>query len=92
MTSLNITPKGIENYLHNLTACEGEWCVIHNPSDHRMKDWPINIRTESALAERICPHGVGHPDPDSLAWIARAFGQEYANAYGVHGCDGCCLR
>jgi hypothetical protein len=29
--------------------------------------------------ERICPHGVGHPDPDDV------FATDT-----VHGCDGCC--
>ena len=50
-----------------------------------MKDWPLNLR-ESMLMERICSHGIGHPDPDSLAWMERN-GRE---GYGVHGCDGCC--
>lgn len=36
--------------------------------------------------ERICPHGVGHPDPDSLAYLD-AVGVKGA---GIHGCDGCC--
>jgi hypothetical protein len=29
--------------------------------------------------ERICDHGVGHPDPD-----------EFMADVWVHGCDGCC--
>jgi hypothetical protein len=34
--------------------------------------------------ERICPHGIGHPDPDDPA---------FKNPIeGVHGCDGCCSR
>ena len=52
-----------------------------------MKDWPLNLR-ESMLMERICSHGIGHPDPDSLAWMERN-GRE---GYGVHGCDGCCQK
>lgn len=32
--------------------------------------------------ERICPHGVGHPDPDEI--------DLEVNAKGIHGCDGCC--
>jgi hypothetical protein len=32
--------------------------------------------------ERVCPHGVGHPDPDDINVI---LGPEK-----VHGCDGCC--
>lgn len=38
------------------------------------------------LLERRCEHGVGHPDPDCVAWLNSV----YSNAWGVHGCDGCC--
>lgn len=52
-----------------------------------MKDWPMNIRIDrGALTERMCPHGIGHPDPDSLAWMKRSG----SNDNGIHGCDGCC--
>lgn len=64
-------------------ACEGEHCTIHNPSDHRMRDWPI-----ARGGERVCPHGIGHPDPDYLAWRRRVTGG--STGAGVHGCDGCC--
>jgi hypothetical protein len=36
--------------------------------------------------ERICPHGIGHPDPDDMAYW-KSIGEE---SMGVHGCDGCC--
>lgn len=75
--------------LHSKYACRGEWCVIHNPSDHHMKDWPRILR-ESALVERQCTHGIGHPDPDSIAFFRRVRGEERAAALQVHGCDGCC--
>jgi hypothetical protein len=60
-----------------------------------MQEWPIIIRMDRrALAERECVHGVGHPDPDSLAWLARTYGQDEEEAFyeGIHGCDGCCGR
>jgi hypothetical protein len=38
--------------------------------------------------ERICPHGVGHPDPDDAAYHIR-IGQGYKT---IHGCDGCCRQ
>jgi hypothetical protein len=72
---------------HNKEACEGEHCPIHNPSDHHMKDWPTNIRHDrGCLTERMCKHGVGHPDPDSLDWWDRIGHTDD----GTHGCDGCC--
>lgn len=68
-------------------GCE-ERCVIHNPSDHVMKDFPTNWRADRGLMERICPHGVGHPDPDDLAFKKTV--DPDAKHWGVHGCDGCC--
>lgn len=74
--------------IHPESTCEGEFCCFHNPSDHHMRDWPRNVRLDKgALTERICPHGVGHPDPDSLAWLVRVSGEDH---WGVHGCDGSC--
>jgi len=72
---------------HNKKACAGQACCIHNPSKHHMVDWPLVLR-ESTLMERKCPHGIGHPDPDSLAWMER----NGRKGYGVHGCDGCCQK
>lgn len=62
--------------------CEGEHCTIHNPSDHHMNTWPI-----ARGGERVCPHGIGHPDPDYLAWLNRV---QPDNSGDIHGCDGCC--
>ena len=72
---------------HNKKACAGQACCINNPSKHHMVDWPLVLR-ESTLMERKCPHGIGHPDPDSLAYFKR-IGME---GFGVHGCDGCCQK
>lgn len=75
----------LEN-VHPATVCVGRPCVLHNPSDHHMRDWKLLWRDDRHMMERICSHGVGHPDPDDLAWHIRN-GREYQ---GVHGCDGCC--
>jgi hypothetical protein len=94
---------------HNEMQCDGEPCVVHNPSDHHMKTWPIVYRMDRAvempptqigratiagpvfvLAERTCPHGVGHPDPDSIGFARRRGGGDFASVESVHGCDGCC--
>lgn len=79
--------------VHSASACAGRACTLHNPSDHHMRDWPMNYRGDKGLMERICPdptgsggHGIGHPDPDDMAYHASR-GDE---AMGVHGCDGCC--
>lgn len=73
--------------VHPATACLGQACVVHNPSDHHMRDWPLNWRGDRGLMERICPsHGTGHPDPDDMTFHRRN-GREWM---GVHGCCGCC--
>ena len=68
---------------HLPTQCQNdERCTVHKRSDHSMRGFPQHYRFDCALMERICTHGVGHPDPDE-------FDLE-VNAKGVHGCDGCC--
>ncbi len=76
--------------VHPPSECEGHPCCIHNPSDHHMRDWPQNWRSDRGLMERICPHGIGHPDPDHLDHIERHLGREAAEGESTHGCDGCC--
>ena len=63
---------------HAPSSCAGRPCVVHNPSDHPMSKFPTLWRSDRDIMERICPHGVGHPDPDDLS------------ADRSHGCDGCC--
>lgn len=79
-------------YTHPETACEGQTCSIHNPSDHSMKHFPQHWRNDRNLMERLCPHGVGHPDPDDLDYKRRTRGDEFAGYEGIHGCDGCCAE
>jgi hypothetical protein len=72
--------------VHSASACAGRACVMHNPSAHHMRAWPLTWRNDKGVFERHCEHGVGHPDPDDAAWhtmIAR-------RDLNVHGCDGCC--
>lgn len=73
-------------YVHNRRQCRGA-CALHRPSNHRMRGWPVMLR-ETGLLERFCPHGVGHPDPDSVAHFKR----RGVDGFGVHGCDGCCAK
>ena len=76
--------------VHGRDKCEGRGipCCIHEPSGHHMRSWPLNWRSDTRVMERICPHGVGHPDPDHMAYVVSVSDD---NAWqGVHGCDGCC--
>lgn len=75
--------------VHKASVCAGENCVIHNPSDHPLKDAKLILRADLfkyGLGERICEHGIGHSDPDSVSFYAR----QGTHGMGVHGCDGCC--
>lgn len=72
---------------HGPQQCQGQACCIHNPSGHHMRSWPQNWRADRGLMERICRHGVGHPDPDHMSYVLTI---NPATADGVHGCDGCC--
>lgn len=78
---------GIRLRVHDRSQCAGEFCSIHNPSDHIMKDWPTHWRDDRGMMERICEHGVGHPDPDDLAFKRR---MGMGDSEGIHGCCGCC--
>lgn len=70
--------------VHNENKCATEYCTLHNRSDHHMRAFPQHWRDDQLFMERICPHGIGHPDPDELklhrGWL------------GAHGCDGCCQK
>lgn len=76
--------------VHTADKCAGQTCVVHNPSDHHMRSWPLSWRGDRYLMERMCEHGVGHPDPDHIDFIQRTRGDEAARCEARHGCDGCC--
>lgn len=65
--------------VHNQSLCQGRPCCIHHPSNHHMQSWHQNYRMDTGGIERICDHGIGHPDPDD----------PYRTH--MHGCDGCCI-
>jgi hypothetical protein len=75
--------------VHDQSQCVSRsfGCVIHNPTDHHMRDWELNWRDDRGMMERLCEHGVGHPDPDHLTWVRLT---QMSSGAGVHGCDGCC--
>lgn len=75
-------------YGHTIGVCAGDPCPLHNPSDHHMLRWKQNWRwlppfDLRGIMERVCEHGIGHPDPDDYK-IRNGFDA------GFHGCDGCC--
>ncbi|WPH58237.1 hypothetical protein SEA_ALONE_123 [Streptomyces phage Alone3] len=80
---------GRKFYVHKRTVdCDIDGCAIHNPSYHPLSDAKQLMREDRGfLIERICDHGIGHPDPDSASFMAKS---GYGLGIWIHGCDGCC--
>lgn len=72
-----ITGTGQTLGVHLVQKCVPP-CIYHAPSEHNMRSFPTHWREDRWMMERICPHGVGHPDPDDKTKDT------------THGCDGCC--
>lgn len=72
--------------VHNPMLCDGRPCVVHRPSNHRMRAWPMRWAPGRGGFERMCEHGYGHPDPDDMTYYVIS-GQAWR---AQHGCDGCC--
>lgn len=72
--------------VHSYSVCRGRECIIHRP-DRRDSDlWPLLWREDRGIFERICPHGVGHPDRAQRDYWLRT---EQEHNF-IHGCDFCC--
>ena len=70
----SITIHGVSpTNVHPESACTGRPCVLHNPTDHTMRDWPIRWATDTALFERACPHSEWVVDPDQLDYLRQTY-------------------
>jgi hypothetical protein len=83
-----VTNAGDRLAVHSLEDCRGPVCPIHRPTPHHMRNWPMIWRGDRRIFERVCEHGIGHPDPDYQE--AKLFIQGFMD--GVHGCDFCCAH
>jgi hypothetical protein len=72
--------------VHDPGKCEGSPCTVHGPSDHHMREWPLEWQSDRNRFDRICLHGEGHPDPDQFAFWRETHEEHRA----WHPCDGCC--
>jgi len=71
--------------VHDKSNClNPEVCTIHNRTNHNMRGFKQFYSFDRHIMERICTHGIGHPDPDDIRIIN-------GSDNGEHGCDGCCL-
>lgn len=74
--------------VHSGAVCAGRTCILHNPLDHHMRGWRLYYRSDRGMFERICPCGIGHPDPSQFDfWLEMNMAYEI-----VHGCCGCCFK
>lgn len=91
--------------VHPREMCEGHPCCIHAPSAHPLVNAPthwsmghgwiddddgVDFWQRGEIMQRICPHGVFHPDPDDLTFIRETKGEEAAERLAEHECCGCC--
>lgn len=81
--------------VHSSKNCVGHPCPIHRPSEHSQRHLKLVYRysdlgLEPIIAERICEHGVGCPDPDWLSFIEERHGTKARNTASIHGCCGKC--
>lgn len=88
---LYITGAGQRVFVHRRNASCASGCVIHHPTDPH-QEWPTYWRADRQMMERLCTHGVGHPDRDHIAFIRFRYGDAAAATEAVHGCCGCCGR
>lgn len=76
--------------VHPPQACRGQTCCVHNPSEHPLRTAALTWNALTATMNRVCSHGLVHPDPDDIAFKERTLGPSDVWGYGVHTCDGCC--
>jgi hypothetical protein len=89
--------RQVLTHVHDPSACaEQDHCVIHNPSGHPLVNAPTHWRVQEVVGEedveliqimqRICSHGVFHPDLDDLIFIAETKGPLAASRAKHHEC------
>lgn len=62
---------------HSRELCTGD-CCLHGTSTWQVCRLPATWRSDRRIIEHHCPHGVGHPCPNTMET--------------THGCcaEGCC--
>lgn len=80
---------GAEIRTHHEDKCSGQYCSIHNPSKHLLWEAPTVWDNENKMMNRVCTHGVSHPDYDDVTYNVGILGKDEAS-HVEHECDGCC--
>jgi hypothetical protein len=81
--------------VHDEADCFLPNCCIHNPSEHPLRDAPMDWWPQFRHMVRVCEHGYRHPDPDDLKFKLAHWDFVTVEAISsVHlmaeHCDGCC--
>ena len=83
-------PGGMLN-VHAAADCDRTIaCPIHHPSNHPLRAAPLAWHNDVRHIQRICSHGLRHPDPDGLVFVRLTRGPSAAWELIAHNCDGCC--
>lgn len=53
--------------VHPEAWCSG-LCVVHNPSDHSLRELPLRFDVTKKAFYRVCSHGEHHQDPDERSY------------------------
>lgn len=69
---------------HNASVCAGERCPLHNPSDHSLRDYPLDWDARGGVMVRVLPDGGTEIDPDE--YRLRGPKYLYRNAAKCKGC------
>lgn len=87
-SDLTFVSNGLLKGVHSPSNCADQpWgCWVHTPKSHALASAPIRWRDDKGTAERICDHGISHPDPQDVAYWWSIRGRDVT----VHACDGCC--
>lgn len=72
---------GLVVRVHATRTCHGEFCTIHNPSDHALSIMPQVWDSSRKVMMRKCVHENFHVDVDE---------PNYESIGCFYVCDGCC--
>lgn len=86
--SHGISQRKMDLAVHPPDRCLGV-CVIHNPSENHMRDWPMMWSVPDMCMFRECSHHVWHPDYDHIDYAMRA---GHPTTFAFHTCceEKCC--
>lgn len=92
-TDLADNPEGPKvsrlNFVHSQMACAYRHCAIHGTASiHPLSMEPLIWDDDYQTVQRLCAHGIKHPDKDNVDYFEEIGGFPY-----VHNqCDGCCTE